>query len=65
MLIIQHIKANKGVMDYAQLVTDIYGEDTPALRQRLYSAIDAMKRNNQIIAREDGKFELPKKRENA
>lgn len=43
MRILAHIKQKKGTVDYGKLATDIYGQDTPAVRNRLYSALEALK----------------------
>lgn len=48
MRIIAHIKTNKGVVDYGELVREIYGQDTPAMRQRIYSALEALKQQGRI-----------------
>lgn len=43
MRILAHIKAKKGNVDYGKLATDIYGQDTPAVRHRLYAALESLK----------------------
>jgi hypothetical protein len=46
--ILVHIAKNNGFIDYGQLAEEIYGEDTPNHRQRLYSALEDMKKRGRV-----------------
>lgn len=53
-----HIRNGGGRIDYGRLAREIYGKDTVAIRQRLYSAIDAMKSQGVLVEHDDGTLEL-------
>jgi hypothetical protein len=53
MRILAFIKAHRGVVDYGKLSVDIYGEDNPTTRQRLYSTLEQMKSAGRVAMDEE------------
>jgi hypothetical protein len=47
-VIFKHIKKNKGQVDYGELATDLYGDDTPKTRQRVYIAMNELKGKGEV-----------------
>lgn len=48
MRIMAHIKKHRGKVDYGKLAEELYGSDTTAHRQRVYSALEAMKKLGRV-----------------
>ena len=56
-LVVRHIAAGK--VEYGQLAMEIYGQDSPTTRQRLYSLLDEIKKTGRIRLDEaTGNWEL-------
>ena len=53
LVIVEYIKDHKGDIDYGELATDMYGEDTPRRRSSVYTALSEMKARGAIA--HDGK----------
>lgn len=53
-LILRHIRDRAGNVDFGGLAKDVYGQDNPPLRQRLFGAMEEMQREGQIELTTDG-----------
>lgn len=47
--LIDYIKRNRGEIDYTKLVKEIYGQDTPSTRYKLYAAMEEVQKQGVVV----------------